>query len=335
MRVIFAGTPAAAVPTLEALIASKHEVCAVITRPPARVGRGRKVAPSPVALIAAEHGVELIEASSMRDEELHKQIEMLQADLGVVVAYGALIPQKVLDLPALGWVNLHFSDLPRWRGAAPVQRAIFAGDAVTASCIFQLEKGLDTGPVFSREYVEITHETSDQLLERMSISGAAQMVRLLDEMESGNATAIPQDTGPDDENITLAPMLHPVQGFISFDESVTRTDQHIRAFTSNPGAWTTLPNGQRMKLDMAIPADSDLVERVGAPSDAPTGALSVHKNTVMVRCADGWLQLGRVAPAGKGMMDAGAWARGARLAHGDRLGRPLPTENTAGEGEVH
>lgn len=292
------------------------------------------MAPSPVAVVAAEHGLNLIEASSMRDEELQQQIGALNADLGVVVAYGALIPQEVLDLPTLGWVNLHFSDLPRWRGAAPVQRAIFAGDTVTASCIFQLEKGLDTGPVFSREYVDISHETSEHLLERMSISGAAQMVRLLDDMVSGNVVATPQDTGVDGENITLAPMLHPAEGFVSFDESVARTDQHIRAFTSNPGAWTTLPQGQRMKLDVAAPASVELVERVGAPSDLPTGSLSVHKNTVLVRCADGWLQLGRVAPAGKGMMDAGAWARGARLAQGDRLGRSLSTQDTTEEGKA-
>lgn len=320
MRVIFAGTPQAAVPTLQALLASSHDVCAVITRPPARIGRGRKLAPSPVAVIAEEHEIELIEASHMRDEQLHHQIAHLNADLGVVVAYGALIPQKVLDIPAKGWVNLHFSDLPRWRGAAPVQRAIHAGDTTTASCIFQLEKGLDTGPVFSRIPFNIEHETADQLLERMALAGAQQMVELLDSMESGTAHSIPQDTGANGAAITQAPMLHPAEGFISFTETLAQTDQHIRAFTSNPGAWTTLPNGQRMKLDVATPASDDLIQQLQTDPNAVPGTIFVHKNTVLVRCADAWLHLGRVAPAGKGMMEAGAWARGARLNATDKLG---------------
>lgn len=320
MRIIFAGTPKAAVPTLEALIHSSHEVVAVVTRPPARVGRGRKLAPSPVAELAQKHGLRVIEASSMRDPDLHHQIEELGAELGVVVAYGALIPQNVLDMPQQGWVNLHFSDLPRWRGAAPVQRAILAGDQTTASCIFQLEKGLDTGPVFSRVPFSIEHESSDELLSRMAQAGAQQMCALVDDIEAGSALAITQETGKNNEFVTLAPMLHPADGFVSFEETVARTDQHIRAFTSNPGAWTLLPGGQRMKLSTAKPATEDLVNRVNAPQGAETGTIAVQKNTVLVACADGWIELGKVAPAGKGWMDAGAWARGARLDKHARLG---------------
>ena len=193
VRIIFAGTPTAAVPTLAALIDSSHEVAAVITRPPARAGRGRKLVPSPVAQLAQMHDIPVIEASHMRDAQTVEAIGAVQAALGVVVAYGALIPQHVLDMLPSGWVNLHFSDLPRWRGAAPVQRAIMAGDAETASCIFQLEAGLDTGPILSREPYVIGDDTSDELLERMSIAGGRQMVALLDAMDAGTAAATPQD----------------------------------------------------------------------------------------------------------------------------------------------
>lgn len=329
MRIIFAGTPTAAVPPLAFLIDSPHEVVAVITRPPARAGRGRKLVPSPVAQLAQMHDIPVIEASHMRDPQTLEAIAAVNAELGVVVAYGALIPQHVLDMLPRGWVNLHFSDLPRWRGAAPVQRAIMAGDTETASCIFQLEAGLDTGPVFSRESHMIGDDTSDELLERMSIAGGKQMVALLDAMDAGTAVAVAQDEGENGENVTHAPRLMPTEGFIGFDRSAAETVQHIRAFTSNPGAWTLLPDGRRMKL-----AHARCVDVAEEPTDLPAtpkpGTVHVGRKDVYVACSDAWVRLGQVAPSGKGWMFADAWARGARFEPGTRLGASNQHE---GEGE--
>lgn len=319
MRIIFAGTPTAAVPPLAFLIESSHEVAAVITRPPARAGRGRKLVPSPVAQLAQMHDIPVIEASHMRDPETVEAIAALNVELGVVVAYGALIPQHVLDMLPRGWVNLHFSDLPRWRGAAPVQRAIMAGDRETASCIFQLEAGLDTGPVFSRESHIIGDDTSDELLERMSIDGGHQMVALLDAMDAGTAVAVPQNEGEGGRNVTHAPRLTPAEGFIGFDRSAAETVQHIRAFTSNPGAWTLLPDERRLKLVHARCCEAG-EEPVDLPVSPESGTVHVGKKDVYVACSDAWVRLGQVAPAGKGWMFADAWARGARLEPGTRLG---------------
>lgn len=328
MRIIFAGTPVTAVPSLQALIDSPHEVAAVITRPPAPSGRGRKLVPSPVALCAEEHGIPIIEASGLRDAAIVETIASYEAELGVVVAYGALIPQNVLDMLPLGWVNLHFSDLPRWRGAAPVQRAIMAGDTQTASCIFQLEAGLDTGPVFSRAPFDIAPEdTTDTLLDRMAKAGGRQIVDLVDALAQTTAQAVPQDTGANNEHVTQAPMLHPAQGFVPFTLPVAATDCHIRAYTSNPGAWTTLPDGKRLKLADVRPATEAELSSCGIAADptasdtpAQPGTVVTSKKHVLVACPDGWVRLGRVAPAGKGWMDAPAWARGARLDAGARLG---------------
>lgn len=322
MRVIFAGTPVTAVPTLQALIDSPHEVVAVITRPPARRGRGRTLVPSPVAQRAAEYEIPIIEASHMREEATQAAIEATGAELGVVVAYGALIPQRLLDCLPRGWVNLHFSDLPRWRGAAPVQRAIQAGEAATASCIFQLEAGLDTGPVFSRVECPISSDaTTDSLLESMAHTGAQQVVQLLDDMDSGVACASPQETGDHDEHVTHAPMLAPAEGFVGFTSSAQAIDAHIRAFTSNPGAWTLLPDGKRLKLAPVTLATDEDSARLGAPEEAAPGLLLCSKKDVLVACSEGWVRLGQVAPAGKGWMDAAAWARGARPEQGSRLGQ--------------
>lgn len=320
MRIIFAGTPATAVPALQALIDSPHDVVAVVTRPPAQQGRGRRLVASPVAQLAEEHGIPLIEASHMRDEETHRAIEVSQAELGIVVAYGALIPPAVLEMPKRGWINLHFSDLPRWRGAAPVQHAIKNGDTTTASCLFQLEKGLDTGPVFSRITCDIAaDDTTDSLLEAMAQRGAQQIVNLIDDMEAGSAVSTPQVTGKDNEFVTHAPMLHPAQGFISFTDTVHITDCHIRSYTSNPGAWTYLPDGKRLKVGPARLATPQEMEQCAAPGTALPGTIASSKKHVLVACLDGWLRLGQVAPAGKGWMDAAAWVRGARIDADQRL----------------
>ena len=313
MRIIFAGTPEAAVPTLRSLLSSSHEVALVITRPPARRGRGKTMHPSPVAEIATESGVELLETTTLKTAEIAQRIEDVQADLGVVVAYGGLVPPNVLAMPAHGWVNLHFSDLPRWRGAAPVQWAIREGDATTASCVFNLEEGLDTGDVYSRVEVPIGRESAGELLASMAEAGASQVLRVVDALADGNTTAVPQSV----EGLTHARRLEHIDGYVSFTHDAAHEDRVIRSVTPNPGAYTVLPDGARMKLDKAAPVDR---------GDLAPGQLEVTKKQVTVGCASGALVLGKVAPAGKSWMDAAAWARGARPSDDLRLGGELEDE---------
>ncbi|WP_074015324.1 methionyl-tRNA formyltransferase [Actinomyces polynesiensis] len=323
MRTIFAGTPSAAVPTLLALLASHHEVVAALTRPPARSGRGRTLHPSAVAEVASSHGVPLIEAVGLRDESVRARIGQAGADLGVVVAYGALIPPDVLGMPRLGWANLHFSDLPHWRGAAPVQWAVREGDPVTASCVFQLEEGLDTGPVYSRLPVEIGHESAGELLARMADLGARQVVEVADALEDGTAQATPQGVegaGP----LHYARRLTTADGLVDFRRAAGEVDRVVRSVTPDPGAWTTLPDGRRLGLGTVTPT--------GTPSPGP-GVLLASRRRVEVGCADTTVLLGEVAPAGRSWMDAAAWARGARLGEGTRLGVPAQDADTATAGE--
>lgn len=307
MRLIFAGTPQAAVPTLETLIESEHDICAVITRPPARVGRGRQLQPSPVALCAETHGIPILEVHHLKDESTAEFIQQCQADLGVVVAFGGLVPQKVLDMPQYGWINLHFSDLPRWRGAAPVQWAIREGDRTTASCVFQLEKGLDTGPIFSRIEDTITAETSGELLERLSLAGAPQVLSVVDAIASGQAQSWPQS----DEGVTQARMLTIDDGFIDFSLEASVTDRIIRSVIPNPGAWTVMPDGSRMKILNATVTD--------VPSPG-VGLVIAEKKRLLIGCKDLCLELRTIAPAGKSWMEGAAWARGARPDASYRLG---------------
>ena len=270
-----------------------------MTRPPARRGRGKTMYPSPVADVAAQAGVELLETTTLKSPEIAQRIEDVHADLGVVVAYGGLVPPNVLAMPTHGWVNLHFSNLPRWRGAAPVQWAIRAGDATTASCVFNLEEGLDTGDVYSRVEVPIRHESAGELLASMAEAGAPQVLSVVDALADGSATAIAQSS----EGVTHARRLEHVDGYVSFTHDAAHEDRIIRSVTPNPGAYTLLPGGVRMKLDKATPVDRD---------DLEPGQLEVTKKQVTVGCARGALVLGKVAPAGKSWMDAAAWARGAR-----------------------
>ena len=281
-----------------------------MTRPPARRGRGKTMYPSPVADVAAQAGVELLETTTLKSPEIAQRIEDVHADLGVVVAYGGLVPPNVLAMPTHGWVNLHFSDLPRWRGAAPVQWAIRAGDATTASCMFNLEEGLDTGDVYSRVEVPIRHESAGELLASMAEAGAPQVLSVVDALADGSATAIAQSS----EGVTHARRLEHVDGYVSFTHDAAHEDRIIRSVTPNPGAYTLLPGGVRMKLDKATPMDRD---------DLEPGQLEVTKKQVTVGCARGALVLGKVAPAGKSWMDAAAWARGARPSDDLRFGGDL------------
>lgn len=271
----------------------------MITRPPARRGRGKTLYPSPVAEVAARAGVEVAETTTLKSAQIGERIAAVDADLGVVVAYGGLIPPAVLQMPTHGWVNLHFSDLPRWRGAAPVQWAIREGDATTASCVFHLEEGLDTGDVYSRVEVRIGRESAGELLDAMAQAGASQVLGVVDGLQAGTAVAVPQsETG-----ITHARRLEHADGYVSFTRGAEEEDRIIRSVTPNPGAYTMLPGGTRMKLGVATPVERD---------DLEPGQLEITKKQVSVGCAGGALVLGQVAPAGKSWMDAAAWARGAR-----------------------
>ena len=271
----------------------------MITRPPARRGRGKTLYPSPVAEVAARAGVEVAETTTLKSAQIGERITAVDADLGVVVAYGGLIPPAVLQMPTHGWVNLHFSDLPRWRGAAPVQWAIREGDATTASCVFRLEEGLDTGDVYSRVEVRIGRESAGELLDAMAQAGASQVLDVVDGLQAGTAVAVAQsETG-----ITHARRLEHADGYVSFTRSAEEEDRIIRSVTPNPGAYTILPGGTRMKLGVATPVERD---------DLEPGQLEITKKQVSVGCSGGALVLGQVAPAGKSWMDAAAWARGAR-----------------------
>jgi methionyl-tRNA formyltransferase len=297
MRVIFAGTPEAAVPSLDALAASAHEVVQVVTRPPAPLGRKRVLTPSPVDARAEELGIPVLRASRLGAPET-AALTALDADLAVVVAYGALVAEPLLSAPRLGWINLHFSLLPRWRGAAPVQRAIIAGDTTTGVDVFRLEAGLDTGPVLASEPVAIgALETAGNLLARLAGIGATVLVGVVDHLADGSAVAVPQEGEP-----TLAPKLVLADGRVDWSEAADRVLARVRGCTPEPGAWTTVGE-RRLKVLEAAPARD--------AATLPPGAVALDGGRVVVGCAEGALELVRVQPEGRGPMPADAWLRGA------------------------
>ncbi|MFC4555134.1 methionyl-tRNA formyltransferase [Georgenia faecalis] len=309
MRLLFAGTPEVALPSLLALLDSDHDVAAVLTRPDAPRGRGRREAASPVAALARERGIEVLTPSTLRDPETQAAIAALGVDAAPVVAYGALVPPALLAAPPLGWVNLHFSLLPAWRGAAPVQRAIIAGDDLTGATTFLLEEGLDTGPVLGTltEPIRPT-DTAGDLLGRLAHAGAGLLVRTLDALEAGDLRPVPQPA----DGVSHAPRLEVADARVRWDAPALAVDRLVRGCTPAPGAWTTAPDGSRLKLGPVTPRDD-------APDLAP-GQVLAGKREVLVGTGSGAVALGRLAPAGRGWMDADAWARGARLDAGARLG---------------
>ncbi|NEE02117.1 methionyl-tRNA formyltransferase [Phytoactinopolyspora halotolerans] len=308
MRVLFAGTPEVAVPPLRALLESRHDVVAVLTRPDAPAGRGRKLMPSPVATVAEEAGIEVLKPAKPRDVEFLERLAAIAPDCAPVVAYGGLIPRAALDVPKHGWVNLHFSILPAWRGAAPVQHAVLAGDDVTGACTFQLEEGLDTGPVYGLVTEDIRPtDTSGDLLERLSKSGATLLVRTLDGIEDGSLRAEPQPA----EGVSMAPKLTVEDARVDWTAPAMRVDRLIRACTPAPGAWTTF-RGERLKLQPVQ------LER-GRDGIAP-GEIVVEKNGVRVGTGSHAVVLGDVKAQGKRAMPATDWARGVRPEPGERLG---------------
>ncbi|HLS04438.1 MAG TPA: methionyl-tRNA formyltransferase [Actinomycetales bacterium] len=315
MRLLFAGTPETAVPSFEALLATDHEIVAVLTRPDARVGRGRRLRPSPVAQAAEEAGIEVLKPTSTRDPELANRIAELAPDCAPVVAYGGLLPKELLDLVPRGWINLHFSLLPQWRGAAPVQHAIMAGDSVTGASTFIIEEGLDTGPVIGVLTETIRpRDTSGQLLERLADAGAHLLVASIDAIAAGHAVPEPQSS----ENVSHAPMLHRADGQVRWQDPAIAIDRRIRACTPAPGAWTTLPDGTRLGL-------GPLRETRATPEigeyDLNPGQVRVERDRVIVGTGAGAIALGDVVPAGKRSMAAADWARGARLADDTHLGK--------------
>ncbi len=306
MRIVFAGTPEVALPPLEALLASRHEVVAALTRPDAPAGRGKKLMPSPVAARAAQLGIETLTPRRPRDEDFVERLSAISPDCCPVVAYGALLPQQVLDVPARGFVNLHFSLLPAWRGAAPVQHALLAGDQVTGATTFQIVLELDAGPTYLSVSEPVqSDDTSGAVLARLAVSGAALLVQTLDGLEDGTLTAVPQPV----EGVTFAPKLEVADAQVDWTAPAEVVERRIRGCTPAPGAWTSYA-GERMKLGPAVPVEGAL---------AP-GRLQVARSAVLVGTGTRPLRLGRVQPAGKKPMAAPDWARGAGLGPDDALG---------------
>ena len=299
MRLVFAGTPAVAVPSLEALLASRHEVVGVLTRPDAPAGRGRALRASPIKEVGLAHGLEVLTPQHPREEDFQARLTALDVDAVPVGAYGAIVPRAALDIPRLGWVNLHFSLLPAWRGAAPVQHAVLAGDEVTGATTFLIEEGLDTGPFFGMLTEQIRpSDTSGDLLGRLATAGAGLLVATLDGLEDGGLHAVPQPA----EGVSLAPKISVEDSRVDWSTPALRVDRLIRACAPTPGAWTTF-RGSRVKLGPVTMTDAVLGP--GVLADDLVGTV-----TSAVR-------LGKVRPEGKGEMAAADWLRGLRPAPGE------------------
>lgn len=301
MRLLFAGTPDVAVPTLDALVASPHDVVAVLTRADARAGRGRRLVPSPVRVRAEELGIEVI-TGRPGDPQVLERLRELEPDCAAVVAYGELLRPEALAIPRIGWVNLHFSILPAWRGAAPVQRALMAGDEVTGATTFLIDEGLDTGPVLGTLTETIrARDTSGELLGRLATAGAPLMVATMDALEAGQLGPVPQPA----DGVSHAAKLVPADAEVDWQVPALAIDRLVRACTPAPGAWTTLPDGERLGLG-PVRLDPET-------TDLAPGEVRVTRREVLVGTATCAVRLGDVVPVGKKMMDAADWARGARL----------------------
>ncbi len=325
MRLVFAGTPAAALPTLRALVASRHSVAAVVTRPDAPAGRGKRMQPSPVAELAGELGLEILKPSRPNEGWFLDRLRALAPDCCPVTAYGALLPQAALDIPAHGWVNLHFSVLPAWRGAAPVQHAVLRGDDITGATTFLIVKELDAGPVFGTLTEPVRPaDTSGDLLGRLAVSGAELLVRTLDAIEDGTVRAVPQPA----DGVSFAPKLTQADARVDWKLPAHLIDRQIRGCTPDPGAWTEYDTEQssdtgqsgtgRLKLwPVTMAAGAGLAS--GGTGLAP-GELRIDRNAVYAGTGTIPVRLGDVQPQGKRRMPAIDWARGLRAAVAPRLG---------------
>ena len=307
MRVVFAGTPEVALPALDAVAASRHELVGVVTRPDAPSGRGRRLEASPVARRAEELGIPVLKPGHPREPDFQAALRELEPDACPVVAYGALLPQSALDIPAHGWINLHFSVLPAWRGAAPVQHAVWAGDELTGATTFRIVKELDAGPTFGVMTERIRpHDTAGDLLGRLAEGGAGLLVQTLDGIEDGTIEAREQPS----DGVTFAPKISVDDARVDWSRPAVGIDRQVRACAPAPGAWST-HEGERIKIGPVTVTDREPLE---------PGVLEVTKNAVLVGTATSPVQLGEVKAFGKKQMAAADWARGARLASGVRFG---------------
>lgn len=295
MRVIFMGTPDFSVPVLEALVA-EHDVVCVYCQPPRPAGRGKKLRPSPVQAKAEALGIEVRHPAKLRDADTQDAFAALDADVAVVVAYGLILPQAVLDAPRLGCINVHASLLPRWRGAAPIHRAIMAGDARTGVCIMQMEAGLDTGPVLMREAIDIAPtDTTGDLHDRLSETGARLTLRTLPQLNQLSPVAQPED------GVTYADKIDKAEAAVNWTLSASAVARHINGLSPFPGAYI-LREGARLKLLRAL-----AIEGGGAPgivADAPG---------LTIGAGSGLVELLQVQPAGRGPVSAADWRNGARI----------------------
>ncbi len=306
VRLVFAGTPEPALPALQSLIDSpRHEVLAVLTRPDAASGRNGKPKPSPVARLAMEHDIPLLRPERPNSAEFVAELAELGPDCCPVVAFGALLRDELLAVPARGWVNLHFSLLPAWRGAAPVQAAIAAGDIVTGATTFQIEAGLDSGPVYGVVTESVRPiDTAGDLLERLAASGAALLTTTLDGIADGALTPVPQPS----DGISVAPKITVEQARVRWGLPAEVVERRIRAVTPNPGAWTLIGD-LRVKLG-PVYLDTD---GQSLPNTLEPGEIHVDRHSVRIGTASQAVRLGQVQAPGKKLMNAVDWARGARL----------------------
>jgi methionyl-tRNA formyltransferase len=307
MRLVFAGTPEVALPSLRALIASpRHDVVGVVTRPDAPSGRGRHVVRSPVGALADDHGIEVLTPRRAGAPEFLARLAELAPDCCPVVAFGALLPQSALDVPRHGWVNLHFSVLPAWRGAAPVQAAIRHGDEIAGATTFRIVKALDAGPVFGVLTEKVgDRDTSGDLLGRLAVAGADLLLSTLDGIEDGTLRAVDQPA----DGVTVAPKVTVADAHVDFAAPAVAVDRLVRAMTPEPGAWAEF-RGVRVKLGPVLPVDEESL---------PAGELRVERGQVLVGTATGPVRLGDVQAQGKKLMAATDWARGSRIEAGERL----------------
>lgn len=302
MRVVFAGTPEVAVPSLDAIADSRHELVGVVTRPDAAQGRSKRLVPSPVAQRAEELGVPVLKPEHPREPEFQAALRALEPDCCPVVAYGAMLPQSALDIPPRGWVNLHFSLLPAYRGAAPVQRAVWAGEEISGATTFRIVKAMDAGPVFGTMTQALTpDETSGSLFEKLTEGGAGLLVSTLDGIEDGSLEAREQPA----EGVSYADKITVEDAQVDWSQNAVAIDRQIRACTPAPGAWTLL-DGERFKVGPVT-----MTEDTATP-----GELVVRKNEVLVGTGTAAVRLGRVKAFGKKEMPAADWARGVRLESG-------------------
>ncbi|WP_282120845.1 methionyl-tRNA formyltransferase [Ruegeria atlantica] len=301
MRVVFMGTPDFSVPVLDALVEAGHDIVAVYCQPPRPAGRGKKDRPTPVHARAEALGLTVRHPVSLKSSDEQDAFAALNADVAVVVAYGLILPQPILDAPAQGCLNIHASLLPRWRGAAPIHRAIMSGDAQTGICIMQMEAGLDTGPVLMREATDIgIEETTDQLHDRLSIMGSKLIVEALHDLP--DLTPEPQP----EVGVTYAAKIDKSEARIDWSRPAAEVDRQIRGLSPFPGAWTEI-DGDRVKL-----LASRLAEGQGVPGEALDDALTVA-------CGEGAVDLLRLQRAGKGAQDKETFLRGWPVAKGSRI----------------